>query len=82
MRQQLVALDIGTGRERVVNTIDPRVRIRAVLIPGLRLSLSPDGKSVVTTSRMEAGDIWMVEDFVEQRRVGGGIDLVRNLFAR
>ncbi|MFN7935911.1 MAG: protein kinase [Bryobacteraceae bacterium] len=76
--QKLIGVEVSTGKERVLNQIEARVRIRSLLTPGLRLSVSPDGKSIAATSRTETGDIWMVEDF-EGRKSGG---MLSGLFSR
>ena len=59
----LFALDVATGKEKRVTDIGPNVRIATLWYPGLRLSLSPDGKALATSSWHMNADIWMLEDF-------------------
>ena len=62
-KEALLALDVATLREKRIAGIDSGFRIAAVWVPGLRLSLSPDGKALATTDVHRSADIWMLENF-------------------
>ncbi len=64
-RQSLATYDIaaGTKSERL---IEESVRIGASLRPVLRLSISPDGKSLATSASHSAGDLWLLENFYQK----------------
>ena len=62
-QQSIVALDVETRRERRVAQLEPRYRPGDVRSSTLRLSLSPDSKSLAFTVRRRDSDIWMLENF-------------------
>ncbi len=62
-KQRIVAIEIASGREHVVSEIPSGVRLGTLWSPGLRLSVSADGKSLATTAMRYDGDIWTVRDF-------------------
>ena len=61
--QSIVAIDVASGRERVANELPRTTRVAGLWAPSLRLSVSPDGKSVATTSVRTSSDIWTIADF-------------------
>ncbi len=62
-RSAFIAVDLATGREKVVNELGPATRIGDVRTSSLRLSISPDGRSLAVTSIRTGSDIWMLENF-------------------
>jgi Tol biopolymer transport system component len=65
-KQVIVAVDVATGREKLISQITPPVTIGVVWATTLRLSVSPDGKSLATTALLNNSDIWMLENFDAQ----------------
>ena len=45
--QTLFSVDIATGAKKVIGALDSEFRPDTNLTPGIRLSLAPDGKSIV-----------------------------------
>ena len=62
-KETLFALDVASGKEKRITEIGPGVRPATLWYPGLRLSLSPDGKALAVGSRRVNADIWMLGDF-------------------
>ena len=62
-RQWIVAVNVASGQEREAARIPPGVQLGAMWIPGWKMSLSPDGKSVAATTVHQGGDIWLMENF-------------------
>ena len=56
---QLWAVDVGTGRERLVARIDLPDAIQQVT----GFSLHPDGKRILTSTLSSPADIWMLKGF-------------------
>jgi hypothetical protein len=61
--QQLVKLDVATGRVETISTLPNAYVITGPYGGPTRMALSPDGKSVYTTIREMEGDIWILEGF-------------------
>ena len=66
---QLVAIDATTGAVRIVSTLGTDVSFGTPTDPGLRLSLSPDGQSVLATIVRTRTDLWILEDFAPRAGV-------------
>jgi len=62
-QQRIVAINVESGQEREAVRIPPNVLLSAIWIPGWKMSLSPDGKSLAATSVRQSGDIWLLENF-------------------
>jgi Tol biopolymer transport system component/predicted Ser/Thr protein kinase len=62
-RVTLYSLDIGTKEEKTIGEINPDFFPSSYSNPGLRLSLSPDGKTVLYPSVRRSASIWMLEGF-------------------
>jgi serine/threonine protein kinase len=62
-QQRIVAVSVATGQEREVAKVPPGVQLGSVWIPGWKMSLSPDSKSVAATAVRQTGDIWLMENF-------------------
>jgi Tol biopolymer transport system component len=62
-KQVIVAVDIASHREKLVSQLTPPVYIGDVWATTLRLSVAPDGKSLVTTASRNSSDIWMLDSF-------------------
>src|ERR1039458_6889335 len=74
--EALFSVDVATGTERIIGNVGPGVRPRSNLNPAVRLSLAPDGKSLVFGTITPRSSLWMLEGFAvktgrsEERRVG------------
>ena len=62
-QQRIVAVNVASGEEREAARIPPGVQLGSMWIPGWKMSLSPDGKSVAATAVHQGGDIWLMENF-------------------
>lgn len=63
-RQTIVEINVATGAERLISVMPQDYRVRAILSPALRISLSPDGKSLATSIGVISGDLWQLENFL------------------
>src|SRR5215217_7820339 len=72
-RQQLFSIDVATGAEKVIGSIEEGFVPRSSLTPSLRLSLSPDGKSFVYATGTFRTNLWMLEGFTRTNRRFGGL---------
>ncbi|MBM3811420.1 MAG: hypothetical protein FJW20_07265 [Acidimicrobiia bacterium] len=64
--QRLLSFDAATGRKRGEVAIEiaiPNTRVGSRVSPTLRLSSSPDGKRLATSTLTTTGDLWMLKDF-------------------
>jgi Tol biopolymer transport system component len=59
----LFSIDIATEQERVIGDIGKDFTPVSYLRPGIRLSLSPDGKSILFPSYRQSNSLWMLEGF-------------------
>jgi len=59
----LYSLDPATKAEKVIGDIGQDFTPRSYLNPGTRLSLAPDGKSVLFATYRGSGSLWMLEGF-------------------
>ncbi|MEZ5356245.1 MAG: hypothetical protein R2762_26720 [Bryobacteraceae bacterium] len=66
-----MAIQEATGAEREILRIPEDWNLGAPFNPGLRLSLSPDGRSVATSRLRFESDIWMLENFLPPRGIRG-----------
>ena len=62
-RPQLFSLDIKTKNQKVIGEFDKDLRPSTYVNPGVQLSLSPDGKSILFSSVRHNTSIWMMEGF-------------------
>lgn len=62
----LFTIDVASGAEKVVGTIAPEFHPRSDLNPGIRFSLSPDGKSIAYGVSKYNGNLWMLEGFAQK----------------
>jgi serine/threonine protein kinase len=60
--QRIMAVNIATGAEREVAKV-AGTQLFAIWVPGWKMSLSPDGKSLAATAVRLGGDIWLMENF-------------------
>ncbi len=67
-RQTIVEINVATGVERLISVMSQDYRVMAILSPALRLSLSPDGKTVATSTGISTGDLWQLENFLPPTR--------------
>jgi len=61
--QRIVAVNVERGGERELARIPSSFSLRPIWIPGMKMSLSPDGKSLATTTVRQSGDVWLLENF-------------------
>jgi Tol biopolymer transport system component len=66
-RCPLFSVDIASGAEKVIGDVGLDKIPRSPLNPAMRLSLSPDGKSVVYGTASSKINMWMLEGFVAKR---------------
>jgi serine/threonine protein kinase/WD40 repeat protein len=59
----LYSLDIATKTEKIIGDIGQEFVPNSYLNPGVRLSLSPDGKHVLFPSFRPSASLWMLEGF-------------------
>ncbi len=60
--ETLFSVDISTGAQKTIGTLDGEFRPTSNLNPGIRLSLAPDGKSIVYGhSRSSVNNLWLLE---------------------
>jgi eukaryotic-like serine/threonine-protein kinase len=76
-RQILFSLDIATGAEKVIGTIADGFVPASNLSPSIRLSLSPDGKSITYGSGTFTSNLWMLEGFAKTKSRLAGLGLLR-----
>jgi Tol biopolymer transport system component len=62
-QQRIIAVTVSTGQEREAARVPPGVVLSAMWIPGAKMSLSPDAKSLAATTVHQSGDIWLLENF-------------------
>jgi len=63
-RVKLFSLDPVTLKQVTIKELGgPEVRPRSQLIPGIRFSLTPDGKGLVYSTGRERIDLWMLEGY-------------------
>jgi Tol biopolymer transport system component len=62
-QQRIIAVNVASGQEREAARVPPGVVLSAIWIPGAKMSLAPDGKSVTATTVHIGGDIWLMENF-------------------
>ena len=61
-RQTLFSIDIASGAERVIGSANP-FEPRSTLSPSIRLSRSPDGKSLLYASGSPRSHLWILDGF-------------------
>jgi hypothetical protein len=59
----LFSLDIATRKQTVINELDNDLLPVSGFNPGVRLSRSPDGKSLVYTTNRYRADFWMLQGY-------------------
>ena len=62
-KRQLGRLDWQRGRFQSIVEIPTESVFATGLLGSIRLSLSADGRSLVTTLRKQIGDIWLLDGF-------------------
>jgi hypothetical protein len=60
---RIVAIAVASGETRVVRPLPDDLLFQTPINPGLRMTLSADGKRLLTTVRRSRSDIWMMEGF-------------------
>jgi Tol biopolymer transport system component len=62
--ETLFSFDIASSAQKIMGHFDPEFRPRSNLNPAIRLSLAPDGKSIVYgTARSSVANLWLLEGF-------------------
>ncbi len=59
----LFSFDIASGKEKVIGDLGKDATPNTYRVPGIRLTLSPDGKSVLFASYKTISSLWMLEGF-------------------
>jgi Tol biopolymer transport system component len=59
----LFSLDIATKQTKTIGEFAPDFAPSSYSNPGIRLSLSPDGKSILFPARRSSAGLWMLEGF-------------------
>lgn len=77
-RQVLFSIDIATGAEKTIGTSSLEFFPNTNLNPGIRLSLSPDGRSILYASGQFTSNLWMLEGFAQTSSVWSRLGLLRN----
>jgi len=62
-RRTLYSLDIATKEEKTIGEISKDFTPASYNNPGIRLSLSPDGKSILYPAARSTSGLWMMEGF-------------------
>jgi eukaryotic-like serine/threonine-protein kinase len=62
-RGQLFSFDLATKQRKDIGEIAQDFMPRSFVNPGIRLSLSPDGKSILYPTERTSGSLWMLEGF-------------------
>ena len=62
-RTTLFSLDPVTLKQNVIKELDKDLRPSSGFWPSIRLSLAPDGRSVVYSTAKERSDLWMLQGY-------------------
>jgi len=73
----LYSLDIATKEEKIIGDIAKDFTPASYSNPGIRLSLSPDGKSILYAAIRRSSSLWMLEGFDQP----GWLDRLRGIMA-
>jgi len=65
-RALLFSVDAATGAEKAIGNVGRDFHPESNLNPGVRLSLAPDGKSIVYGAIKRKDNLWMLEGFAVQ----------------
>jgi Tol biopolymer transport system component/predicted Ser/Thr protein kinase len=74
-RRTLFSLDIATKEVKTIGEIGRDFTPFSYSNPGVRLSLSPDGKSILYPTTRRSGSLWMMEGFAQP----GWLDQLREM---
>ena len=74
-RRTLFSLDIATKEVKIIGEISKDFTPSSYSNPGIRLSLSPDGKSILYPAMRRASSLWMMEGFAQP----GWMDRLREM---
>jgi len=58
---ELQALDVGSGARRTVATYEPPIHVWEDFGQSRRLTWAPDGRSLVTTMRIDRSNVWLMK---------------------
>jgi Tol biopolymer transport system component/predicted Ser/Thr protein kinase len=64
-RRTLFSLDIATKEEKTIGEIGRDFTPSSYSNPGIRLSLAPDGKSILYPATRRSSSLWMLEGFAQ-----------------
>jgi len=60
-RLNLFSMSVAGGAEKTIGSLGSEYRPASSLVPALRLSLSPDGKSLTYSTVMTTSNLWLME---------------------
>lgn len=60
---RIVAIEVVTEARRVVATLGPAMNVNAPVSPSVRMTLSADGTSLLTTILRPKSDLWILDNF-------------------
>jgi len=75
-RRILYSIDIGSKQVKTIGEISKDFTPVSYSNPGIRLSVSPDGKSILYPANRRSGSLWMVEGFEQPSWVDGLRDML------
>ena len=76
-RLVLFSIEIATGREKIVGTSSLEFFPSSNLSPPIRLSLSPDGRSILYGAGQFTTNLWMLEGFAPTSSIWSRLGLAR-----
>src|SRR5262249_10217875 len=74
-RRTLFSLDIGTKEVKTIGEIGRDFTPSSYNNPGIRLSLSPDGKRILYPATRRTNSLWMIDEFDQP----GWVDRLREM---
>ena len=75
-RRILYSIDIGSKQVKTIGEISKDFTPASYSNPGIRLSVSPDGKSILYPASRRSGSLWMVEGFEQPSWMDGLRDML------
>ena len=76
-RQVLFSIELASGAERTLGSSGLDFVPSTNINPSIRLSLSPDGRSILYGSGQFTGNLWILEGFAQTRSIWSRLGLAR-----